>query len=633
MEGQHWLVIGLISMAVNIFLLRKLQKNKEKLKENELQNSLIQDLNAWKDDSQIVDVENVVSAIQALKMPVGAVEGILQFMQRYQSENLNGRQKEHLSLALGTIERIGFQLSDYRDALDLKQEEKEVKLECISIHTLINQVMRAFEQAMKQKQISLLYHFEEEHFYADPPKIKQILYNILELIIPCQTGGTLEFKSHVLEGVFCLEILSTGDHFKETIGMELFEMFNAVGDELTTKRSKLSLILSERNLSKMGGHLTAQRMNDTGLLVRLELQSPDEGFDQLKFKKESPERPALESTNVELQKKVKGQIAIMYADPIQRHYLSSILMTLGYAVTDLQKSEQLRTLDLRKLPDLVIINVEDGSVESLNAIKALRSIREKIELPILACTNAYDRELVGYLFDFGANDFITKPLEQSQLTMRIDNLMSQKKAFTESLKAELNLLQAQIKPHFLYNALSAVVSMCYTDPQAAANTLIDLSRYLRLIFESTTTQLFVPIKQELALIEAYVAVEKARFGERLKFTLITTDRLMAYKIPFLLIQPFVENAIKHGICNRDEGGEVTLTFEEYGNYMVVEIKDNGIGIDPALSEEINAGYYKQGSGLKNVTRRLSLIKESHLEIDSDSLGTTIRITIPIRSDI
>lgn len=632
MTSQLWQIIGIFSIVVNLGLLILLfydQSNAEEV----LSDQRLSKLENIEDYHVIVDAQNVVSALHALKMPVGAVEGILQFMQRHQSENLNARQKEHLSLALGTIERISYQLSDYSDALDLKSKKLEVSLECVSIYNMISQVLRAFDQAMKQQQISLGFYLAEEHFYADAHKMKQVLYNLMEIIIPNLQGGSIDIKSSVTDQWFNLDLQIKGEGLIGETGDKLYSLFKEDEGDLTANRSLLSIILSKKLIGRMGGKLRVLRPSPDSLIFTLALQTTLETrFNQILQPIRTSDDSLLAQSKAQHDKS-KGRVAIFYGDPVERLYLSSMLHVLGYEVSDLQKTEQLRTMDLRKLPDLAIVHVEDGSVEGLNAVKVLRTIREKVELPILACTNAYDRELVSYLFDFGANDFIAKPIEQSQLTMRIENLMNQKLAFNESLKTELNLLQAQIKPHFLYNALSAVVSMCYTDAEAAAKTLIDLSRYLRLIFEASSSQLFVPLKQELDLIEAYVAVEKARFGHRLTFKMQASDGLMAYKIPFLLIQPFVENAIKHGICNRDEGGEVVLKIEEYGNYMVIKIIDDGMGIHPSLFAAVKVGEYKKGSGLRNVSKRLTLIKDSRLDIESDYQGTSVSITIPIRSDL
>ena len=119
-------------------------------------------------------------------------------------------------------------------------------------------------------------------------------------------------------------------------------------------------------------------------------------------------------------------------------------------------------------------------------------------------------------FESGANDFVTKPFETKELCARVHTLLILKNSMDKALTNEMAFLQSQIKPHFLYNSLSTIMSFCYTDGEKAGDLLGHLSEYLKKSFNIEDTVSSVSLKSELELINAYVEIEKARFEERLK---------------------------------------------------------------------------------------------------------------------
>ncbi|TBL75756.1 sensor histidine kinase [Paenibacillus thalictri] len=201
---------------------------------------------------------------------------------------------------------------------------------------------------------------------------------------------------------------------------------------------------------------------------------------------------------------------------------------------------------------------------------------------------------------------------------------------TEILSHQLD--QAQIKPHFLYNALSSVISFCYTDGVRAAHLLSMLSHYLRYILELDRSQLYVPLYRELELVEAYVEIEKARFGERFDFVLHVDEGLEHRNIPSLCIQPLVENAVRHGLFEKLSYGIVSLSIlRNQDGYMEIIIKDDGIGMTPELLHQISKGRGLSGSiGIANIRNRLDLIHGAAWNVSSEvGRGTQVTMRIPL----
>ncbi len=187
--------------------------------------------------------------------------------------------------------------------------------------------------------------------------------------------------------------------------------------------------------------------------------------------------------------------------------------------------------------------------------------------------------------------------------------------------AQIKIMLSQIQPHFIYNALTAILALIPMDPPKAQSALNDFTRYLRMNLSSLTATRLIPFENELKHIQAYVSLEQLRFGERLKvvYDIQTTD----FDIPPLSIQPLVENAIKHGIMKKVEGGTLIIKTYELPLAFIVEIKDDGVGF--CLSDidfEENNHF-----GLQNIKYRLNKICQADMDIQSEiGKGTTVTVT-------
>lgn len=206
----------------------------------------------------------------------------------------------------------------------------------------------------------------------------------------------------------------------------------------------------------------------------------------------------------------------------------------------------------------------------------------------------------------------------------------------EVQRNELAFLQAQIKPHFLFNALSSIISLCYTEGEKAAKLLTELSNYLKRSFAVDLNTEFITIENELKLIEAFIEIEKARFGHRIKARYDIDSDVYPLQITPLVIEPLIENAIRHGILKNKQGGEVKLTIKKQPKGIYISVEDNGKGIDREQLERIRQGemdsHASHGNGvsLKNVYTRLRNVYDVELSFDSTNYGTKVSFMIPIQ---
>ncbi|HHY93334.1 MAG TPA: sensor histidine kinase [Firmicutes bacterium] len=197
-------------------------------------------------------------------------------------------------------------------------------------------------------------------------------------------------------------------------------------------------------------------------------------------------------------------------------------------------------------------------------------------------------------------------------------------------QAELTALQAQINPHFLFNAINTIVSYCRTDPNTARQLLLNLAAYFRRNLERAGD--FCTLAEELVHVNAYLALEQARYGDRLKLVEEIPAELKGIKLPRLTLEPLVENAVKHGIAPRTEGGTVLIRAQRRGAGVYLAVVDTGVGMLPETLAEVRKGCPASGGiGLGNVNERLKNVygAEHGLQIESTpGEGTCVSFWLP-----
>ncbi|MBF4693360.1 7TM diverse intracellular signaling domain-containing protein [Fusibacter ferrireducens] len=198
---------------------------------------------------------------------------------------------------------------------------------------------------------------------------------------------------------------------------------------------------------------------------------------------------------------------------------------------------------------------------------------------------------------------------------------------------ELAFLQAQIKPHFLYNALNVIASISVIDGEKARDLIMDIAEYLRHTFDFKNLSQYVTLEEEIEYVDVYFSIEQARFGDRIELFKQFED-LDCVKIPPLVIQPLVENAIKHGLFMSKGKGIIEIKGYREGDYYVLEVMDNGVGMTAEKIETILTmdTTENEGIGLINIQKRLLSYYDQSLEIISVvGEGTRIILRIPIRT--
>jgi two-component system, LytTR family, sensor kinase len=194
-------------------------------------------------------------------------------------------------------------------------------------------------------------------------------------------------------------------------------------------------------------------------------------------------------------------------------------------------------------------------------------------------------------------------------------------------QAEVRALRAQISPHFIYNALTTIASFVRTDPERARELLLEFAEFTRYSFRSHGE--FTTLAEELRSIDRYLMLERARFGDRLEVRLQIAPEVLPVAVPFLALQPLVENAVRHGLAGKPGVGTVSIVAEDAGTECLISVEDDGVGMDPQqLRTRSEDGTHV---GLGNVDDRLRSVfgEDFGLVVETaPGAGTKVSMRIP-----
>jgi two-component system LytT family sensor kinase len=205
-------------------------------------------------------------------------------------------------------------------------------------------------------------------------------------------------------------------------------------------------------------------------------------------------------------------------------------------------------------------------------------------------------------------------------------------------RAEVRALRAQISPHFIYNALTAIASFVRTDPERARELILEFAEFTRYSFRAHGD--FTTLAEELRSIDRYLTIERARFGDRLQVRLQIAPEVLPVGLPFLCLQPLVENAVRHGLSRKPGVGMVSIEARDAGAECHITVEDDGVGMDPAVFASGGPTMFAPGApdgddaqhvGLTNVDERLRSVFGDHFGLvveTAPGAGTKVSMRVP-----
>lgn len=327
----------------------------------------------------------------------------------------------------------------------------------------------------------------------------------------------------------------------------------------------------------------------------------------------------------------KPRIMIVDDNPANISLLTRILRLHGYTnIMPITDAGEVVDQFKKWQPDIILLDLLMPRFNGLDVLGQINGIKNKQYLPVIMITADNNMDNRVKALKMGANDYISKPFDAQELIARIENLIIMKSSMDQALATETAFLQAQIKPHFLFNTLNTISSFCDTDPEKASCLIDNFANYLRQSFDFKSTELSVPFEREMQLVNSFVEIQKARFGDRVGFEVAgyAGDQFL---LPPLCVQPLVENAIIHGL-KRKHSISVTLEIRHTDDGVCIAVCDDGPGIPGEKLAGILLRSENKGIGLWNIDTRLKKFFGVGLSVSSrENGGTKISFTIPKES--
>jgi signal transduction histidine kinase len=536
--------------------------------------------------------------------------------------------KDKLLFIRNTAYRMSNMVNDIIDAARIKDGKLEVELKQVDLVTCVSIVMEVFGFLAKGKNTQLAHRFSQEARYviADENRLMQVLYNSINYSL-----------RHVQDGIVSIGSRREGQNIIIHIGSSVDNARRTDADAVSTEPDEdngfaLGLSISNELAELMGG--TFVRDEADGSLAIALPAAVGSAMEEIAAGDEERLHSLAATIHSETKQVKEGasKILIASADPVDVEHLYGMLASEGYealcAGTDKEAYAQVTRMDR---PDLVLIDV---MLPGSNGYELCRRIRQHFtlaEMPILLIGTRGTSADIEAGISAGGSDFIARPLDPGEIRVRINTLLSMKRLVKEAAVNEMAFLRSQIKPHFLYNALGTIMSLCYTDGVRAGELLSIFSRYLRIIFHMDNTEETVKLSKEMELIQAYADIEKARFGDRVRVEFDVDKELLDCQVMPLTIEPLVENAIRHGVSKKLSGGTVRLTIQQEGEFVRVVVEDDGMGM---TAEQVGAiletRKQEQGVGFRNITRRVAHMTGKPPVVESErGVGTKVTIWLPL----
>ncbi|WP_271751120.1 hybrid sensor histidine kinase/response regulator [Cohnella sp. JJ-181] len=332
----------------------------------------------------------------------------------------------------------------------------------------------------------------------------------------------------------------------------------------------------------------------------------------------------------------RARILAVDDDPVNLNVLAGILSSEPYDISYVRSAQDAIAMLGDRRWDLLIADVMMPRMSGYELTRRARERYSASELPILLLTARSQPADIYAGFKAGASDYVAKPVDAPELRYRIRALIALKRSASERLRMEAAYLQAQIQPHFVVNTLNAMIALGETEPDRMRELGHAFASFLRHSFDSINAEELVLLSHEIGLTEAYLFIERARFGDRLRVVWETDASLgLEPQVPPLSIQPLVENAVKHGVLRQSVGGTVRIRILRVDGRIRIEVGDDGVGMTTEQARQAltqSAGAAGRGVGLYNTNRRLKRLYGQGLRIQSQpGEGTVVSFEVPDRA--
>ncbi|WP_442952385.1 ATP-binding protein [Paenibacillus sp. UNC451MF] len=589
-----------------------------------------------------------------LRTPLHGIMNIAQTVVTKEKEKMGERSLKDMELLITISRRMSHMLGDLLDVARLQEHRIVLQQEPLQIQSIVPGVITMLKFMIEGKPIQLHMDIAESMplVMADEKRLVQILYNLVHNALKYTEEGTISVSAEILGRHAVIHVSDTGVGMNEETQARVFLPYEQGSYGISDGRGiGLGLSISKQLVELHGGTLTVRSELGKGSVFSFDLplasrssipllQHPlhshivTDGTEdrpaELLFPDTAIDELAVSVLIPPLLDEVRMNILAVDDDPVNLNVLVGILSTEPYNITTANSAREVMDLLGTQQWDLLIADVMMPQMSGYELTQRVREHYSVSELPVLLLTARSQPADIYTGFLSGANDYITKPVDALELKYRIRALITLKQSINERLRMEAAYLQAQIHPHFLFNTLNSIMSLSDIDTEKMRQLGEAFTSYLRISFNFLNTGELVKLSHELELVKAYLYVEKERFGERLSIVWDVEPETNLL-LPPLSIQPLIENALKHGLLSQSKGGTVHLRITRQDSFTLIEVKDNGKGMEQEQVIQLLSPIIKGtgGIGLSNTNRRLIQLYGQGLSIISKpNEGTTVSFVIP-----
>ncbi|MFZ5600759.1 MAG: ATP-binding protein [Bacillota bacterium] len=630
--GELTSVCFLVFLFLNGIILAR--RFSEAFKEAKLLSKKLMKLDKLKD-------EFLANTSHELRTPLNAMINIAEGMARGTEGALNENQKAGLTVITSSGKQLTNLISDILDYAKLKNFDLKMNFDAVNLKPAAESVMNVLGRLNKTDRVQMLIDIPDDlpDIYADENRLLQILYNLVGNALKFTEAGYVKVSAVKTGDTVEICVEDTGTGIPEDKLDIIFESFRQLEASLTRRSggTGLGLSITKYLVEAHGGKIRVESTVGEGSRFYFTIPVSAEAAKEKSWPFETAEAEiaAAEYSENYIDKlpcRYKGDgphIMLVDDNRVNLMSLAGILKMENYAVTAVASSEAFFE-EFKAAADVSLV-ILDVMLPGLSGYEICREIRKSFtvsELPVLMLTARTTTQDIVMGMEAGANDYLTKPFDTDELLARVKTLIHLKQSVDKAIASELRFLQAQIKPHFLYNTINTFVSISRYDVEQARRLLVDFSNYLRRSFDFKGLSQIVPLRNEIELVKAYLDIEKAQYEERLEVSFKVCDD-KEVKVPILVLQPVVENAILHGVLPKRDGGRVEVAIKKEEKMLVFTVRDDGVGMEQEKMRSVLECESGGGVGLSNIDGRLKKLCGKGLQISSSpGIGTEVKWSVP-----
>ncbi|WP_181593011.1 ATP-binding protein [Paenibacillus sp. YN15] len=590
--------------------------------------------------------EFLANTSHELRNPLHGIINIAQTLLETERKTISAESVRNLELLLTIGGRMTLMLNDLLEQARLRSKGVSLQLAAVSLQPVAAGVMDMLAYLTEKRQVRLHASIPSDFppVLADEMRLIQILVNLIHNALKFTEAGSVTVTARIAGKEAELAVQDTGAGMDEDTARRVFDAYEQgeSGRGAGEGGFGLGLSISKKLVELHGGKLELKTSPGKGTVFSFRLPLASTAGNTPGLYRPLPDGEASSAAGfveaaADLEEPTeqagRPRVLMVDDDPVNLKVLTSVLAPDQYRIVTAGGGREALEKMEEGSWDLLISDVMMPGMSGYELAAVLRARYSLLELPILLLTARSTPEDILAGFRAGANDYVAKPVNPLELRSRVQALTRLKRTMDELLQLEGAYLQAQIEPHFLFNAMNSISALGRMDVERMCMMIEAFSSYLRISFDFLNTRDAVPFRNELELVKAYLYIERERFGERLlvEWELEEEEDIMDVMLPPYSIQPLVENAVKHGILPRSKGGKVAIRIRRRGESVYVEVEDNGAGMDQAQCAALlqpSSSPERKGVGLMNTDRRLRKRYGSGLTVTSRlGQGTTVSFTV------